>query len=152
MLAWFESSSWGSMQVKQRKLCISHHVYPTEHTWNQQVEHNMHMIANCDHSECFQSWTTDCPYSSHSQANWHTENHITFFSIQVPIFASADSAFLRHLTLMIKPCLFLPKEYIVHKGDVGLGMFFLYHGTVNYDHTCFTCLHLEFKLIVISIL
>ena len=52
------------------------------------------------------------------------------FSIQVPIFASADSAFLRHLALMIKPCLFLPKEYIVHQGDVGLGMFFLYHGTV----------------------
>ena len=42
---------------------------------------------------------------------------------------------------MIKPCLFLPKEYIVHKGDVGLGMFFLYHGTVNCGHTCFTCLH-----------
>ncbi len=49
----------------------------------------------------------------------------------MPIFSSVDAAFLRHLTLMIKPCLFLPGEIIVHKGDVGLGMFFLYHGTVR---------------------
>lgn len=32
---------------------------------------------------------------------------------------------------MMKPCIFLPGEYIVHKGDMGLGMFFLYHGTVS---------------------
>ena len=55
--------------------------------------------------------------------------HIVF--PQVPIFAAVDAAFLRHLTLMIKPCLFLPGEFIVHKGDMGLGMFFLYHGTVS---------------------
>ena len=51
--------------------------------------------------------------------------------MQVSIFATADAAFLRHLTLMMKPCIFLPGEYIVHKGDMGLGMFFLYHGTVS---------------------
>ncbi len=51
-------------------------------------------------------------------------------SLQVPIFADVDDAFLRHLTLVIKPCIFLPGEYIVHRGDVGLGMFLLYHGQV----------------------
>ena len=52
--------------------------------------------------------------------------------VQVSIFATADAAFLRHLTLMMKSCIFLPGEYIVHKGDMGLGMFFLYHGTVSH--------------------
>ena len=42
-----------------------------------------------------------------------------------------SDAFLRHLTLKIRPSIFLPGEFIVHKGDVGLGMFFLYHGKVS---------------------
>ena len=45
---------------------------------------------------------------------------------------SVSPAFLRHLTLKIKPCLFLPNEYIVHEGDIGYGIFFIYHGTVKY--------------------
>ena len=53
------------------------------------------------------------------------------YIFQVPIFSSVNLAFLRHLTLKIKPCLFLPKEYIVHKGDIGQGIFFIYHGTVR---------------------
>ena len=32
---------------------------------------------------------------------------------------------------MIKPCIFLPNEYIVHKGDIGHGMYFIYHGKVS---------------------
>ena len=54
-----------------------------------------------------------------------------FNFVQVSIFATADAAFLRHLALKMKPCLFLPGEYIIHKGDMELGMFFLYHGTVS---------------------
>ena len=46
------------------------------------------------------------------------------------IFRDADGAFLRHLALAMKPCLFLPGEFIVHRGDVGCGMFFLYRGEV----------------------
>ena len=41
-----------------------------------------------------------------------------------------SDAFLRHLTLKIRPSMFLPGDFIVHKGDVGLGLFFLYHGKV----------------------
>ena len=55
--------------------------------------------------------------------------------MQVPLFASVSDAFLRHLTLKIRPSMFLPGEFIVHKGDVGLGMFFLYHGKVS-AQTC----------------
>ena len=51
--------------------------------------------------------------------------------MQEPLFADADDAFLRHLALIIKPCIFLPGEFIVHKGDVGLSMFLLFHGQVQ---------------------
>jgi CRP-like cAMP-binding protein len=43
-------------------------------------------------------------------------------------------AFLRQLALALKPCLFLPGEYIIHKGDTDFGMFFLYNGEVRYKH------------------
>ena len=51
--------------------------------------------------------------------------------LQVPLFTSVGNAFLRHLTLKIRPSIFLPGDFIVHKGDVGLGMFFIYHGKVS---------------------
>ena len=53
--------------------------------------------------------------------------------LQVPLFASVGNAFLRHLTLKIRPSIFLPGDFIVHKGDVGLGMFFIYHGKVSFN-------------------
>lgn len=44
-------------------------------------------------------------------------------------------AFFRHLALVLKPCLFLPGEFIVHKGDAGYGMFFLYRGEVSISNS-----------------
>lgn len=53
-----------------------------------------------------------------------------FFSLQVNVFQNVDTAFLRSLSLVLKPRLFLPGEFIVQKGDVGYGMFFVYCGQV----------------------
>lgn len=47
------------------------------------------------------------------------------------IFKNVDKAFLRQLALSMKPCLFLPGEYILQKGDMDFGMFFLYNGEVR---------------------
>ena len=69
--------------------------------------------------------------------------YIYNFMLQVPLFASVGDAFLRHLTLKIRPSMFLPGEFIVHKGDVGLGMFFLYHGTVCKAHDNLDPMHYQ---------
>ena len=51
--------------------------------------------------------------------------------LQVTILKGVSEPFLRSLSLTMKPCVFLPGDYIVHKGDIGYGMFFIHHGQVS---------------------
>eukprot|EP01137_Pigoraptor_chileana_P011547 Opistho-2@62590 len=50
---------------------------------------------------------------------------------KVPLFQNTEIGFMRMLSLVIKPILFLRREYIVNKGDVGNEMFFIHRGTVE---------------------
>ena len=42
-----------------------------------------------------------------------------YVTVQVPLFANTELGFSRLLALSIKPVLFLKKDYIVRKGDIG---------------------------------
>ena len=50
---------------------------------------------------------------------------------KVPLFKNSDDGFMRMLSLVIKPYLYLPKEYIVQKGDIGKEMFIIHRGVVE---------------------
>ncbi|XP_071956713.1 uncharacterized protein [Antedon mediterranea] len=50
---------------------------------------------------------------------------------KVEIFKSAEDSFLRALSLMLRPVLFMPNDFIVRQGDVGDEMYFIYRGTVE---------------------
>ena len=51
--------------------------------------------------------------------------------MQVIIFRDADKAFLRHIAVILKPCIYLAGEFIVHKRDRDAGVFFLCQGDVE---------------------
>ena len=51
--------------------------------------------------------------------------------IQAPIFDGLGEGFLRMLSLNIKPMLYLPKQIIITRGDVGHSMFFIHRGEVE---------------------
>eukprot|EP00126_Sphaerothecum_destruens_P005464 Sdes_comp18791_c0_seq2m9197 len=52
--------------------------------------------------------------------------------LKVPLFNNVnDPGFLRMLSLMIRPILYLPGDNIVQKGDIGAEMFFLQVGVVQ---------------------
>lgn len=55
------------------------------------------------------------------------ERHLT----KVPIFKDAEASFFRSLTLMLRPVLITPNDYIVRQGDVGDEMYFIHRGTVE---------------------
>ena len=50
---------------------------------------------------------------------------------QVALFQEADDSFIRALSLMLKPVLFMPKDLIVMQGDVGDEMYFICRGVVS---------------------
>eukprot|EP01135_Chromosphaera_perkinsii_P004900 Nk52_evm5s304 gene=Nk52_evmTU5s304 len=50
---------------------------------------------------------------------------------KVPLFENSDEGFMRMLSLVIKPYLYLPKDYIVKKGDIGKEMFIIHRGFVE---------------------
>ncbi|XP_063956559.1 cyclic nucleotide-gated cation channel-like [Lytechinus pictus] len=50
---------------------------------------------------------------------------------KVALFREADEAFLRALSLMLKPVLFMPNDLIVRQGDVGDEMYFICRGVVE---------------------
>lgn len=50
---------------------------------------------------------------------------------KVVLFNEADEAFHRALSLMLKPVLFMPSDYIVRQGDVGDEMYFVSRGVVE---------------------
>eukprot|EP01137_Pigoraptor_chileana_P029513 Opistho-2@14839 len=50
---------------------------------------------------------------------------------RVPLFQNTDVGFQRMLSLVIKPFLYLPREFIVNKGDIGREMFFIHRGRVE---------------------
>ncbi|XP_071497085.1 uncharacterized protein [Diadema antillarum] len=50
---------------------------------------------------------------------------------KVPLFKEAEEAFHRALSLMLKPVLFMPNDFIVRQGDVGDEMYFITRGTVE---------------------
>ena len=41
------------------------------------------------------------------------------YFLQVPLFQNTEIGFTKLLALSIKPILFLSKEYVVRKGDIG---------------------------------
>jgi hypothetical protein len=53
---------------------------------------------------------------------------------KVDLFRSADMGFMRGLSLIIKPLLFLPGDLIVQAGDIGTTMFFINKGTVSVEN------------------
>ncbi|XP_071851243.1 uncharacterized protein [Apostichopus japonicus] len=55
------------------------------------------------------------------------EHHLT----KVPIFKDAEASFFRSLSLMLRPVLITPNDYIVRQGDVGDEMYFIHRGTVE---------------------
>ena len=54
--------------------------------------------------------------------------------MQVPLFQNTEIGFTKLLALSIKPVLYLSKEYIVRKGDIGSEVRHSYHN--NYMYTC----------------
>ena len=54
--------------------------------------------------------------------------------MQVPLFQNTEIGFTKLLALSIKPVLYLSKEYIVRKGDIGSEVRHSYHNN-NY-YTC----------------
>ena len=49
---------------------------------------------------------------------------------RVNLFENTSVGFLRMLSLVVQPMLFLPEEYVVRKGDIGSEMFIIHRGTV----------------------
>ena len=45
--------------------------------------------------------------------------HLLYNHLQVPLFQNTEIGFTKLLALSIQPRLFLSKEYIVKKGDIG---------------------------------
>ncbi|XP_071795542.1 uncharacterized protein [Asterias amurensis] len=50
---------------------------------------------------------------------------------KVPLFEDAEASFFRSLSLMLRPVLFMPNDYIVRQGDVGDEMYFIHRGKVE---------------------
>ncbi|XP_022094111.1 uncharacterized protein LOC110981133 isoform X3 [Acanthaster planci] len=50
---------------------------------------------------------------------------------KVPLFEDSEPSFFRSLSLMLRPVLFMPNDYIVRQGDVGDEMYFIHRGTVE---------------------
>ncbi|XP_033108885.1 uncharacterized protein LOC117110323 isoform X2 [Anneissia japonica] len=87
----------------------------------------------------------DYLWARHNGIDQYTLFHDTQFCLQtdigvsinqelltkVQIFAEAEASFLRALTLMLRPVLFMPNDFIVRQGDVGDEMYFIYRGTVE---------------------
>jgi CRP-like cAMP-binding protein len=77
-----------------------------------------------DRSGLFQ----DMPQCMHSEVTLSASEHLLR---RVPIFADIETPFLRNLSVIIQPLIFLPGEYIVKKGDIGFGLYLIHHGKVE---------------------
>jgi glucose-6-phosphate 1-dehydrogenase len=51
--------------------------------------------------------------------------------VKVPLFETCNAVFLHSLSLMLKPDVFAPGDYIIRKGDTGSEMFFIVRGEVE---------------------
>lgn len=70
----------------------------------------------------------DAPFCLQTELALHiNEHHLT----KVPIFKDAEASFFRSLSLMLRPVLITPNDYIVRQGDVGDEMYFIHRGTVE---------------------
>jgi glucose-6-phosphate 1-dehydrogenase len=49
----------------------------------------------------------------------------------VPLFQGGDPVFLRNLAMMLKPVVYSPGDYILHKGEMGSEMYFICRGQVE---------------------
>jgi len=54
-----------------------------------------------------------------------------FFQIALQFMQRNSPHYLRQLSQMIKPALFLPGEVIIRKGEVGDGLYFLQRGYIE---------------------
>jgi hypothetical protein len=70
----------------------------------------------------------DMPFSLQAEVSLNVNKDIID---KVPLFKDADVGFVRMLSLVIKPYVFLRNEYIVRKGDIGQEMFFVHRGQVE---------------------
>lgn len=64
---------------------------------------------------------------------------------KVPLFKEASEACLRDLVLLLKPLVFMPGDYIIHKGDLDEEMYFINRGSVQVvsedEKTVYASLH-----------
>ena len=69
----------------------------------------------------------------------HTVTHVLYILYmlfdQVPLFQNTEIGFTKLLALHIKPVLYLSKEYIVRKGDIG--------SEVSHDRYTYTILYYD---------
>lgn len=50
---------------------------------------------------------------------------------KVPLFRNAHEDFIRELAAQLRPALFMPDDYIIHKGEAGDRMYFISRGTAE---------------------
>ena len=50
---------------------------------------------------------------------------------KVPLFKGASEMLIRDIVLSLKPMVFIPGDFIIHRGEIGVNMFFISKGTVE---------------------
>lgn len=71
---------------------------------------------------------SDLPAALKIEVEMHLRRDIV---AKVPIFRGAEATMIRALVAQLKPCIALPRELVIRKGEIGESMYFIASGTVE---------------------